>query len=188
MEREHVLGNHGLQSAPQYSMWLMNFSRNIHLLVSGLVEGYYEMHWSHSLPDAIRGYLVSGIKSFWSDRWSWQGLWLSSEWQVVLFRILITICLSKSLTLIVSFNHGNSSVCVLCTIESAPTPGDPMNEWCPQCPVLSSLLRSCRRVPLTSFMESVPLILGLPLFLLSSVFPSIIISSKEPCFLIMCLR
>lgn len=39
---------------------------------------------------------------------------------------------------------------------------------------------SCRLMPVASIMESILLIVGLPLLLLPSVFPNIIVFSKEP--------
>ena len=54
-------------------------------------------------------------------------------------------------------------VCVR-AVEWAPTPGEPVTEGRPQCPVLRSLLSSCRLRPMDSFTESVHLTLGLPLF------------------------
>lgn len=55
---------------------------------------------------------------------------------------------------------------VLSVNELAPTPGDSMSS------VLSSpaLLCPCRLMPMSSFMESIYLIFGLPLFPLSSLF------------------
>lgn len=66
-------------------------------------------------------------------------------------------------------------VCVLRAVDLAPGPGDPVAVCCP----CSGLV--------ASFMESVPLMFGLCLFLLPSVFPSIPVFSKEPC-LVMCLK
>lgn len=56
--------------------------------------------------------------------------------------------------------------------------------------VLSSaaLLSSCKLMSMASFMKPVHLIFGLPLFLLPSVFSSIIVFSKDPCLLMVCLN
>lgn len=64
---------------------------------------------------------------------------------------------------------------VLHTVGWAPPPGDPENEWYPHCPVLST----CRLRPVASFKQSIHLIFGLSLFLLSYVFPSTTVFSKE---------
>lgn len=56
--------------------------------------------------------------------------------------------------------------------------------------VLSSaaLLSSCRLMSVVSVMESVHLIFGFPLFQPPFIFPNIIVFSKEPCLLVMCLK
>ena len=48
------------------------------------------------------------------------------------------------------------------------------------------LLISCKLKPMVSFRESIDLVFGLPLFLLPSTIPSIIVFSREPCLLMMC--
>lgn len=87
-------GNHASRVLQECSVLVNGFSQSFNLLVSGLVEGHYERHCSHSLSNAGTGCLVSIIKSFLNDRGSWQGLQSSSEWLVVMFRTLITICMS----------------------------------------------------------------------------------------------
>lgn len=61
-----------------------------------------------------------------------------------------------------------------------------MNEWCPY-DVLSSAALARLLVPMDSSVESLHLIFGL-LFLLLSVFPSIIAFFKEPCLHMMCQK
>ena len=43
---------------------------------------------------------------------------------------------------------------MLRVVELAPTPGDSVNEWCPQCPVLDSLPSSHKLMPTDSFLNS----------------------------------
>ena len=52
----------------------------------------------------------------------------------------------------------------------------------------SALLSSGMLIFKAYFMESIPLLFGLPLFLLPSTFPSIIVFLKEPCLLTMCAK
>lgn len=51
------------QSAPGMQYLVSAFSQNFNLLVSGLVEGFYEMHRSNSVSYARSSYLVRVIKS-----------------------------------------------------------------------------------------------------------------------------
>lgn len=53
---------------------------------------------------------------------------------------------------------------------------------------LAALLSSCTFIPMAFFMVSVYFIFGFPLFLLPSIFPSIIVFSKTPSLLMMCLH
>lgn len=84
-------------------------------------------------------------------------------------------------------------IVVLSAPDSALIPGDPMNE-CDIQNVLSSttldnvLLSKSRLTPMASFMETILLLLGLPLFLLSSIFPSFIVISEEHYLLKMCSK
>lgn len=71
------------------------------------------------------------------------------------------------------------------TLKVAPTPHNPMNEWHPHCPVLNSPFHLLP-MPINSFMESIYLMCGLPLFLLPSIFSSIVVFSKEPNLLMIC--
>ena len=56
--------------------------------------------------------------------------------------------------------------------------------------VLSSraLLSPCRLMPMASCMELAHLTLGRPPSMSPSIFPSIVVFSKEPCLLVMCLN
>ena len=72
---------------------------------------------------------------------------------------------------------------VLCALKSAPTPGNPVSEWHLQCPVLSSPAQLLQAVPVASIVASIHHILGLPIFLLPSISPSITIFFKECCTL-----
>ena len=59
------------------------------------------------------------------------------------------------------------SPCVLCSLELAPAPGDPMNMSDVHNALSSTaLLSSCQLMPVASFRVSVYLIVDLPLFLL----------------------
>lgn len=69
-------------------------------------------------------------------------------------------------------------MCVLHAVESAPAPGDHMNEGCPQCPVLSSPAQLCRLMPVASLMDSINHLFTLPHFLLPSIFPALKIFQK----------
>lgn len=82
----------------------------------------------------------------------------TAEWK----RIEITVCVC---------------VCMLHAVELEPTSGDPAEEQCPQCPVLNRLLSSWR---LRLVVESVHLMLGLPLILLPPIFPALLSFLKNP--------
>lgn len=73
-------------------------------------------------------------------------------------------------------------VCMLCWLQLLATlwMSDVHNS-------LSSraLLSSCGLVPVVSFMELMHFIVGLPFFLLPSIFPTFIVFSKKPCLLLM---
>lgn len=78
--------------------------------------------------------------------------------------------------------------CVLHATELALSPGNSGNEGCPHCPLLSSPAWLLQTHAYSCFYGSIHLISGLPLFLLPSFFLSTIVCSKEPCFLMMCLK
>lgn len=65
------------------------------------------------------------------------------------------------------------TICVLLAFESALTPGHLMSD------VLIGPLSSCKLLLKVSFMEPFPLTFGLSLFLPPSIFPSILVFSKE---------
>ena len=69
-------------------------------------------------------------------------------------------------------------MCVLHAIESAPIPGNPMSAV-HSVLSLTAFLSTCRLMPLASLMESIHLTFGPPFFLLSPVFPDIIVFPKE---------
>lgn len=74
-------------------------------------------------------------------------------------------------------------VCVLNVVELPLTPGDPMNKRYPRYPVFISLLCSCSFLPMASFMESIHVIFGPPLFLLAfCFFPALLSFPKDPPF------
>ena len=77
-------------------------------------------------------------------------------------------------------------MCIMCHWVSSWRPC--LDEWCPQGRVHSVLSSAalpsfCRLIPIAFFKMSMLLIFGLSLFLLPSIFPSIIVSPKEPCLL-----
>lgn len=64
-------------------------------------------------------------------------------------------------------------------------PGNAMNEGCHNVSPSAAPLSPCRPRSMASFMKSVHLMLGLPLFLCLLFFFSIVIFSKQPCLLVM---
>lgn len=71
-------------------------------------------------------------------------------------------------------------LCTLWAVESAPTRADPMNERCPQCPVLTALPGSQRlSLGLLLCSLSVHLTLGLRLFLLLPAIFTALLSFPE---------
>lgn len=72
--------------------------------------------------------------------------------------------------------------------ESSPTRGNTGNECCHDVLPSTARLGFCRLMPVASLIESMHLILGLPLFLPPSSFPSTTGFSRQSCLLMMCLR
>ena len=71
--------------------------------------------------------------------------------------------------------------CVLPASDLPPTPGDPVNDWCLQCPVPSS-------PAMASFMESKPPHIWPFSFPAAFCSPSIIVFPKEACLFVMYLK
>lgn len=70
--------------------------------------------------------------------------------------------------------------------ESASTPADPMNGQGQKVLSSTASLSSYKARPLTSFVETIHVVFGLPLFPPSCIFSHITIFSKELCLLSMC--